>query len=93
MSKSKIKLEEYVGVNEVVDAEVLRKKLDASTDELNHALLDAENRGVKLACYNGMIFRANSNEEFQRGLLKVWEISKSKDITERSVTQSLNRID
>lgn len=85
-------LENYVTDDSVVDVIELRDKLHLSTAQLKSAIFQAQNRGCPLVCIDGKIFRARNQKEFERKLLKVWEMNKKTDTVEYAVHKNLFNI-
>ena len=71
---NELRLEDYVGEHSIEDAQKLMRLLKLNEDELNQAIAKALERGCPLKCVNNMIFRAKDDEEFERKLLKVWNM-------------------
>lgn len=74
-NKSKeLRIEDYISKAGLIDAESIMKVLNVSIDEINEALLGAISRGIPLYCVNNIIFRANSRDEFERKLIRIWKM-------------------
>ena len=82
----KLRLEDYVGENGIEDAGELMKLLRLNIDELNRAIAKAIERGVPLKCVNNKIFRAKDDEEFEKKLLKVWDMGTIEFADSKSLT-------
>lgn len=85
-------LENYVTDDTVIDVIELRDKLHLTTAQLKSAISLAQNRGCPLVCIDGKIFRARNQKEFEKKLLKVWEMNKKTDTVEYAVHKNLLKI-
>lgn len=77
-----INIENYIGMTGSVDAVEIREKLNLSETDLLLAVEDARRRGYLVIFANNKLYRAKTQREFERALLKEWEFNQKHNITE-----------